>query len=139
MNKHFVTFYSPGTFVAEATTRPIESWDIEAAKEMAHDITERYSATPYGFRFTTRARGVDDLDSHVAETSPMYYLGGRIETVEQVRARAKDDERILLSNMECNGWDRIVVNDNSWRWTQPLEAGDVVLDWQPRVKKAGAR
>ena len=35
MKKHFVTFFSPGTFIAESTTKPIESWNIEEAKEMA--------------------------------------------------------------------------------------------------------
>jgi hypothetical protein len=30
--------------------------------------------------------------------------------------------------MEVNGWDRIITNDNSWRWTQPLGKDDVVLD-----------
>ena len=47
MNKHFVTFYSPGSFVAETTTREIESWDIRKAQEMADKISERYDATPY--------------------------------------------------------------------------------------------
>lgn len=27
MRKHQVTFYSPGTFVSESSTQPIESWD----------------------------------------------------------------------------------------------------------------
>jgi len=26
IQKHFVTFYSPGTFVAETTEKPIKSW-----------------------------------------------------------------------------------------------------------------
>jgi len=53
MEKHFVVFYSPGTFVAETSSRPIDAWDVG---------------------------------------------------------------------------DRIVVNTNSWRMTQPLHADDVVLD-----------
>jgi hypothetical protein len=33
--------------------------------------------------------------------------------------------------MRCNGYDRIVVNTNSWRWTQPLGEDDEVLDYTP--------
>jgi hypothetical protein len=131
IQKHFVTFYSPGTFVAETTEKPIESWNIEQAKVMAREITERYNATPFGFRFTTRGRGDDDLDSKVIATSPMYYLGGKVKTLGQVKARSKgtDRDRILIANMEGNGWDRIITNDNSWRWTQPLRDDDVILEW----------
>lgn len=128
MEQHFVIFYSPGTFMAEQTTKPIESWDTDQAVEMASEIVERYSARPYGFQFITRSRNDDDLDSKVTDRSPMYFLGGEVETIEEIRDRANPDETILLSNMECNGWDRIVVNKNSWRWTQPLNEGDVVLD-----------
>jgi len=126
---HFVTLFSPGTFVAEATTRPIASWDIEEAKRIARGIKERHAATPYGFQFTTRSREERDLDSRVTATSPLYYLGGTIETLDDVKARATEKERILVSNMEGNGWDRIITNTNSWKWTQPLHPTDVVLEW----------
>ena len=56
MKAHFVTFYSPGTFVAETTTKPIPSWDVDLAVAMASDIRERHGALAYGFRFSTRAR-----------------------------------------------------------------------------------
>jgi hypothetical protein len=126
---HFVTFYSPGTFVAESTTKPIQAWDVETAKMMARDIKERYTAVPYGFQFSTRQRGFDDLDSRETARSPMYWLGGVVETLAEVKARATEKDRVLVSNMEANGYDRIVTNANSWRWTQPLQDGDVVLDW----------
>lgn len=132
MQQHFVTFYSPGTFVAEQSTEPIETWDVEQAQKMAHDITERYHATPYGFQFTTRERTDDELDSKQVARSPMYFLGGTVETLAQVKARATEQDRILVGNMEGNGYDRIVTNNNSWRWTQPLAKDDVVLDWTPR-------
>ena len=129
MEKHFVTFYSPGTFVAETSSKPIgASWDIETAVSMARDIVERHGAKPYGFRFTTRRRDEDDLDSSVTATSPMYYLGGKVETLDQVAARNDPKDEILLSNMRCNNYNRIIVNNNSYRWTQPLKIDDVVLD-----------
>src|SRR5687767_6122315 len=128
MEKHFVTFLSPGTFLSESTEKPIESWDVDAAVKMARDIKERHGAVPYGFRFTTRTRADDELDSKVTASSGIYYLGGKVETLEEVEARNAPDEHILRSNMRGNGYAKIVVNDNSWRFTAPLRDGDVVLD-----------
>ena len=129
MKAHFVTFLSPGTFVNEETTKSIDSWDVETATEMARAITERHNSKPFAFYFSTRERGENDLESHEAKRSGRYYLGGEIETIDDVRARNNPDERILLSNMECNGWDRIITNRNSWKITQPLEADDTVLEF----------
>jgi hypothetical protein len=78
MKKHFVTFCSPGTLVSETTTKDIDSWDVQEASKMARRIKERHGAVPYGFYFSTRERGEEDLDSTVTKTSHMYYLGGKI-------------------------------------------------------------
>lgn len=129
LEKNFVTFFSPGTFVAETSIKRISEWDIELAKEMAREIKERYNAVPYAFQFTTRGRGDMELDSKVIKTSPLYYLGGKVETLEQVKARATAEDRILIDNMEINNWARIITNTNSWRWTQRLNPTDVVLEW----------
>lgn len=132
MKKNFVVFYSPGTMVAETSERPLPAgWDIELAKTFAREIKERHGATPYGFCFITRARGPDDLDSKETHRSHMYYLGGEVETLAQVKARALPTDRILIQNMEGNGYERIITNNNSWRWTQPLRKDDVVLDFTP--------
>lgn len=128
MEKHFVSFYSPGTFVSEETTKPIDAWDVEAAVLMASEIKERYGAKPYGFRFSTRSRSDADLDSKVIKSSGIYYLGGKVMTLAEVEARNDPKDRILLSNMRGNHYDRIVVNDNSWRFTAALNEGDVVLN-----------
>ena len=135
MEKHFVTFYSPGTFVAETTEKPIDSWNVQEAMKMAHEIVERYGATPYGFQFSTRSRSDTDLDSKETATSPFYHLGGKIETLAEVEARNDPNEEILRSNMRGNGYDRIVVNDNSWRSTRPFGATDVMLDWKPKKQE----
>lgn len=127
VEKHFVTFYSPGILFAEDTTLSIVSWDVDKAVEMSRKIVERYQSRPYGFKFSTRARGPRDLDSKETKRSGMYFLGGQVETLSQVEARNDPRERILLSNMRGNGYKRIVRGNSPWQWVQPLHEGDVVL------------
>lgn len=135
MEAHFVTFYSPGTFVAETSTLPIAAWNTKRAMEMADKVTERYGATPYAFQFSTRARKDNELDSRVVKASALYYLGGRVETLAKVKARNDPKERVLVSNMEGNKWGRVITNENSWTWVQPLKATDAVLDYVPPGKR----
>lgn len=124
MERHFVTFYSPGTFVHETTTKPIDSWSPAQAHELARDVKERYNQRPFGFKFTTRAREDDELDSRVVNESGMYYLGGKLETIEEVTKREPDS--ILASNMKCNGWKQVLKTPGGS--TQLLRGGDVILE-----------
>jgi hypothetical protein len=129
VEQHFVTFVSPGTFLAEETTKPIKSWDVKQAKKMADNITGRYAAFPYGFYFTTRARGENDLDSKDIMQSPMYFLPHcRVETLAEVKRRNDPKDRILVSNMEGNVYKKIVTTTRGWKWTQPFREGDVLLE-----------
>jgi hypothetical protein len=128
MKAHFVTFYSPGTFCAEESTQPMDSWDVAKAQNMADSISERYGATPYAFQFMTRSRGPDDLDSKVSDRSPMYFINCRVETLDEVIERDDPDESILRSNMKSNGWDRIAITTKGWKWTKPIGDDDVVLE-----------
>ena len=128
IEKHFVTFVSPGTFVPETTTKEIESWDVDKAVEMAKEVIERYNATPYSFHFTTRTND-GDLDSKETARSCNYFLGGEIQTREEIEARNDPEESILRSNLRYNGIERVVVNTNSWKATLPLNADDVVLEF----------
>jgi hypothetical protein len=127
MKKDFVIFFSPGTFVAEQTQKEIDSWDIEKAKEMARSIKERYGATPYGFCFTTRERKDDELDSKEIKRSGMYFLGGKVLTVGDLKERNDPKDGILISNMEINKIEKIVENCNSWKWVQELREGDKII------------
>lgn len=126
MEKHFVTFFSPGTFMAEQTTKEIDSWDVDKAIFMAASISERYNAKPYGFRFSTRSRGPDDLDSKVVERSGTYYLNCKVLTLDDIPD--DDGNHILRSNMKANGFKKVVQPIQGWAWTQPLHDGDVVLE-----------
>ena len=124
MKQHFVTFYSPGTMVGEQSTREVESWDPEKARAMMPEITERYDAVPYGFRFTTRKRGFRQLDSHESARSGMYYVDCKVQTLADVLA---DGATVLAGNMRTNHWDRVVTTTKGWAWSQPLMEGDVLL------------
>ena len=135
MKKHFVVFMSPGTLFHETTQKEVASWDIDKAKKMAVGIHERHGATSFGFYFITRSRGEKDLDSKITATSPTYFLGGTVETLQKVKARATKEDNILISNMECNGWNRIITNTNSWKITLPLRDKDVVLDFNKLDKR----
>lgn len=134
--KHYVVFYSPGTFVSETTSRPIEAWDVAAAVRLSRDIIERHQARPYGFRFETRlvAEPVDDGEGGVLQVTPKlveesgtYFLGGHLLTYHEVEARNEEGERILRSNMRSSDWCIVVVNDNSWRSMIPFGEQDVLL------------
>lgn len=127
VQQHFVEFFSPGTLFAETTRQPIEHWDTKLALSMASAIVERYDAKPYGFRFSTRARGELDLDSHEVARSPMYYFGVKIETRAEVEARATEGDAILITNMRVNKWEQVVTTTSGWKCTVPLLDGDVVL------------
>jgi len=131
LEKHFVIFYSPGTMVAEQSSMFIDSWDVDKAVEMARGIKQRHGATPYGFRFSTRGRTDEELDSKEIKSSNFYFLGGEIRTLAQVKADNKPSEKILLSNMESNKYDKIIVNNSSWQWTQELRPDDTVLEFTP--------
>jgi hypothetical protein len=132
MKQHFVTFLSPGTFMAELDTKPIESWDVKKAQAMSKKIKQRYGATPYAFYFTTRSRGPKDLDSKIVKESPTYWLHAKVETYEEVCARNDPNEKVLRDNMRINKYDKVVTNLEGYRWTQPLGKDDVVLSGEAK-------
>ena len=130
VKQNFVTFMSPGTFFYEDTTKKIKVWDIKLAILMSKKIKERYGATPYGFYFSTRGRRDNELDSRTIKTGHMYYLGGEILTLDQVKAKNDPKDKILIQNMESNGYKKVIVNTNSYKITLPFYDGDLVLDVQ---------
>ena len=65
----------------------------------------------------------------MSKTSPFYYLGGKVETAEEVFARATEADKILVSNIKINKFKRLITNTNCGRITRDLDDGDVVLEW----------
>jgi hypothetical protein len=103
-------------------------WSVDLAILMSKKIVERHGAVPYGFQFTTRERTEKDFDSREVAKSPFYYLGGEVFTLAQLKASGYSGNGILISNMECNHYDKVVINTNSYEWTAPLGKNDIVLD-----------
>ena len=128
LKKNYVVFMSAGTMVAEDTTKEIDTWDINVALKMSKEITERHNSHPYGFYFMTRGRNDNDLDSKVISKSGMYYINGIVETLAEIKAKHNPKDAILISNMECNGWNKVVRTCNPYSWTQPLREDDVVVN-----------
>jgi len=128
MTKHFVTFYSPGTFVTETSTEEINCWCIDQALQRAAEIVERHGARPHSFRFFTMERGDDDWEPKRTNSSGYYFLPHcRVLTLEEIKAGGDPSDSILISNMECNGWDRVVTTTSGWKFTQQFEDGDTLL------------
>lgn len=148
--QHFVVFYSPGTFFAEQTDRPVTEWNPTEATALAASVSERYGAAPYGFRFETRIvadpipdgeGGALKVESRTVEQSGTYFLRARLETFDTIEARASSSEDILRDNMRCNGWPIVVVCDEAgghrWKSVQPFTETDFVVDAAGLIVKRG--
>jgi hypothetical protein len=124
--KHYVTFYSPGSFVSETTKKEIDVWSVDLAIRMAKEIKERYNATPYGFSFQTSES--DGWSPKTIKESGMYFLGGKLLTIDDIPNTPENG--ILRDNMRYNNWDQIIENTNTWKIRLPFHKDkDTVLDW----------
>ena len=133
MKKHFVHYMYPGMIVSESRTLPIDEWNVETAIHM-EPVNNFTAYGSYGFYFSTRGRGEDDLDSRMLERSHLYFFEGIVETLDDVRNNPIG-RNVLLANMEMNNYRRVITptrpryNDE---WTVPMENADVVLNEKRR-------
>ena len=118
MKKHYVRFLSPGTFVAEQTTKEISSWNVEKAISMSKEIIERHGARPYAFQFTTETKSIFGHHSKEVASSGYFYINGVVKTLEEIEAENDPENRILISNMRNNGWDKVVTTYSPYKWVQ---------------------
>lgn len=117
MLKHYVEFSFPGAFFSEYSVK-------EVAERNPELITVPEGA--FAYRFFDRIETVVDGETLTGERknfSPFTYFGTAY-TLEEVKAQFPE-YTILISNMECNGWNRVVKTlRGNW---QPLGEGDTVI------------
>jgi len=97
----YVEFFYPGLIFPESSVRKVKNRDVKKLK---------IPTTAFGFHFfdikSTIVRKTK-MESKRLNASPFYYFGGRIMTLEEV-CKELPEAKILINNMECNGWDRVI-------------------------------
>jgi len=125
MRKHYVDFLSPGTFVSEESSAPIEDWDTHKAAQMATHILERYGARPYAFRFRTMLTrdplpdgegGLFQVQPKEVAKSGLHFICGEVIRYDDI---PDDDKarRILKANMRNTDCALAVETRNGYRHT----------------------
>jgi len=122
LEKHFVSFYSPGSFSCEFITEEIDRWDVKKACERAKALKKECGMTPIAFDFRTRRREDDELDSKLVKKSPIYHINGKIIDISQV----KDED--LLSAMRLGNFKSIVQTYNGIDHNEMFAEGDQILE-----------
>ncbi len=117
--KHRVTYYYPGSFVANLSNQ---------------DIVDRYSIGKipkgcYGLSVTDFTEVLIDgetIRGKETNESGMVFFGQKMDA-EDVKNENDQEGKydILLSNMRCNDYEFVVKTRSGW--FQPVREGDVVL------------
>lgn len=141
---HYVVFLSPGSFVSESSSRPIQAWDSVEAAKLAKGITERHGATPYGFYFETRLESDPIPDGEGGELkvlprtvakSGMYYINGEVLRFSNIPATK--EFAVLRDNMRGNRHPVAVQTGNGYRHTDFFEEKDCVVNREGEVTTRG--
>lgn len=146
MRKHYVVFYSPGTFFDESSSKPIKNWNIKKAIALSKDVVERYGARPYGFRFETYITskpvpdgegGTLEVKSKLISSSGIHFIGGKIRTLSEIKSRNDPNDRILIFNMECSDYNEVVESTNGYRSTHFFYKDSCIVDENGNIVKKG--
>lgn len=121
MRVKYVKFLYPGTFFNEESLE-VRTTDDPNAIEIPKGA--------YAFCFLERTEVEQDgeklLGSFERDDRTFYVPGGRVLTLAEIKAGAiEGDCDILISNMEINGWDRVIETNRGN--VQPFEEHCVLL------------
>lgn len=123
----------PGSFFNETDELDLQGRTVE-------EIAGEVSPSVFGIRTFRRVEGevmVDGKPVRVSSGNLDYsgttYIGGQVLTLDEVK-RTVPDSRTLVSNMEGNGWDK-VIRTRAGNF-QPFEANDrVIPEPQPKARR----
>ena len=118
--KHYVVRFYGGAFLAETSEEEIKVRDPKKIK---------YKKYSYGFYFFDReiskSKLGNVLESEKLNISGTYFYAGRLLTLKDVKTKMSD-RKTLISNMECNHWNKVV--ETTIGWMLPFEKGDFLID-----------
>ncbi len=104
--KTYVKVYYPGIIFSEDEVVEVGNRDVKK-------VAKKYK-NAYAFRFFDQARADVKIDGQTKKVfgeerngSKTYYPGGEVLTLADVK-RLDGDHKILISNMECNGYKKVV-------------------------------
>lgn len=119
MTVHYVEFAYPGIIVSETSSKVVDKRDAKKVQP---------PKGCYAFRFFDRTEaktGDETLIGKNKNHSAWYYVqGSRVMTLDDVK-REMPDQRILISNMENNGYKKVIRTIHGQ--CMPAEPGDRVL------------
>jgi len=97
----YVEFFYPGTFFDESSVREVASRNVKKLS-----VPERAFAFQFFDVMSTEEGGIE-MKSKRLNISPMYYYGGRVMTLDEVRQEMPKAET-LISNMQINRFKRVI-------------------------------
>lgn len=103
--KTFVEYFFPGIIVSESSRQECSRRD---KKKWAREIPEgAYRFCFYDVNYMEDAKTGEILKSKQSNKSKSYYVDGVVMDKESVEKNIPDS-RILLANMNANGWDLVI-------------------------------
>lgn len=123
----YVEFSMSGFFFSESTSRMVDNLSREEIVALApsnafamrtYQVAQGKVAVGHG--------GKKKVSTEPFNRSPLTYLGGRVVTLDQLKAEGAGE--ILIANMECNGWPFVIqCRTGNWQPFDP-EKGETVLE-----------
>lgn len=114
---HYAAFEARGVFIGE-------SWKHDVAGPDPQQV--EWPENAYAFCLFRREDVIDGDDTYTGKSVQIgktyYHPDSKVETLAEVRVNPKATP-ILVSNMECNGWEQIVWS--RWGdWPQRFDAAE---------------
>ncbi len=123
-----VTFYRPGSFFSEESTQEVTTHDPKEIAKLAPEHSFCFTIRDYVAKTTIVDGEEFEKTEAEGESTGRFYIGGSVYTVDEMRAQFGEDsdKRILISNMESNGWPA-VIQCKTGNW-QPFGEKDELLE-----------